>query len=1847
MQIHPSNWDALLLQPHITQYRFTVNGSVMAADFIQGVPTIEKPMMLEPVIGRCCTGSLTIDIRQSDSGAIPKAASVAVDCRLSSYDKTIASDWIPQGRFIITQRSGYGDMVTLTCRDGMILAGKTYLDKKGISTWPASMSDVLTDIARIMGVEIDSRTQIQTGEEYMISTPEEDVLMSEILGKIAAVHGGNFIMTESGKLRLVPFPSTSEPVYDLKQEYKTYTPYSSGDNTISRIILKNAEGQQYTVGDDTGVWITGEFDTATQAMTDILSGGEYTLLGGTYYLPSGSISSGTAIITDEGLTVDSETGTASTVLNGLLGRKYTPYRLDGAYIDPCIELGDTFAIMYRGQVLRLIANTMTINCTTGYTCRVENGIMYDDEEEVVYTTPKERQQERTAARAARNTSRIAREEKRAQDAEDGITTTLEKLDGKIIASVTKEELGTTLKNYLEIDDLSSEMGSVFTNGDTTLAATITTLINTLNGEQFSEAHISADVITLDGYVTVDDISAGKTYTGSLSVTGTLGADTVGAGTVQAQTLQLAADNEGNWDTYTPLLVKINGSSTGVWMLGTNATGTEFDITGIGGITNAEIIDGHTLKLTKADASVINFRKATALHTSTVSADGQQKNAGWNSGTYTVIATQTNVVTATGQSETNEVGRTSTTLKTIAVEGTPTQGTVMKKNMNAVLKVLYDNGDPESDGTDTGMNPQTVGIDATPVYNYGWGEARKAVKWPTAGITNAYMDVEVPSATVDGTPEKKRFHVRSTQNDAYITIEGPNDTWTDYAHVEHNQYNLGRGSVNVTVGQNGDITYTPPTGEQSTHSVQNCGTYNVPIKAMGDNDDSDSTTISFDPEAAWSDGYTTGVSSGSSSGYTDGQNNTLVVKGTWSNGSITFSTNAPNPVSGSSKTLQILSGSQVGSLNNAGTAIDFAVLEHVGTDNEVRTGATISAAINNKSLSVSGTHSGNGVYALSGTGNVRVGGVNIGLTGSGTLTATEAIRHGTSLVTIAAPTWTGSNGVTIGGQTGQNKYQYQLKTSGRVDADGNANEDVYYLNPTQAFTHGFNICYNSIGLSEVSKDLEPGTEITIYPKAKGTYDAAQATNITSKGITIKAKSAPSVSDRYYEGKNSVTLNDPTWSPYTGSGYPGSRTVTVKTSGRTNADGTAAAELQKDVALYLSQGDWSNNKKTVYLRTGNATNGTIYASTEVNAESIYSAGKYSVTVTGASIEANSVVYSGRTARGNMLVRLSNMDDDDPDIRLTGIILDPVYQSGLDGGNDYQTTADFEFDLTDGTDDEWSGYYEDVNVSMVYQQGVHDRTPATPSYYVKTSGGPAYFRYSTDNLDRIRGWLYARTEVTRLGVSGNYTQISFDGVTGYIRTDSLEYVTEPTSPTNFPGKTGWSSYADVGYHYHGKIKMDNVNLREDATTSSRIILKMPNGADVYGVFDPDTLPPDNMWNDIIYVKSEHDLYLGYVDWNYVNNAQTEMNIVVNWIQHSTYMQAYNVTVRTAAGDSVTKASTYTDNYAGLAVTPGADPSAYLTADAQGNYATYTSSSLSGSINQKINLTATYTESNGTTISETVTLEVAAAPESSVEYVYIYASGNNNYIHLRKSPSTSAADVGLLKCNTKVQLLSYSNGWAHVYYLGYDGYVQCTNGIGSNFVYRVKKNNNVVTNEWHQAPGGGGSGSETGDEDYPYYGTTKSVTVVYANGSGNTVATTVASNVKVKCKRNPAKITDGDTRIAVKTSNGTLGYITARSFVEWKETTPVNLDHATNAWYNGQYYTGLGQFSLSVVYEDGTRTITCKPTTSVSQWSSIQQKALATNDAGVSRAYFSGASMPNSIEVKLVYASTGVVVITANNTY
>lgn len=101
-----------------------------------------------------------------------------------------------------------------------------------------------------------------------------------------------------------------------------------------------------------------------------------------------------------------------------------------------------------------------------------------------------------------------------------------------------------------------------------------------------------------------------------------------------------------------------------------------------------------------------------------------------------------------------------------------------------------------------------------------------------------------------------------------------------------------------------------------------------------------------------------------------------------------------------------------------------------------------------------------------------------------------------------------------------------------------------------------------------------------------------------------------------GKNSVTLNAPTWSAWTSSGYPTSRTVSVTTSGR-------PTQLTQSVGIYLTGGSsFSSNKTTVYMRAG-STSGTIYAAKEVDASSVYTDGANSVINAGGAISQNTNV------------------------------------------------------------------------------------------------------------------------------------------------------------------------------------------------------------------------------------------------------------------------------------------------------------------------------------------------------------------------------------------------------------------------------------------------------------------------------------------------------------------------------------------------------------------------------------------------------------------------------------------------
>lgn len=352
MRISPTNWDVLFADTHTAEYRLVINGVSYYSENMQSVPVITKPLLEKPTIGRVCSATLTVAIRPIENVTIPKAARVLAYSRLVSKDGETSTDWVLIGKFNVSSRSG-AKIINLNCRDDMILAGQTYLDKSSLTGWPVQQSIVVNDIARIMGVELDDRTIIHTGTNYRASTPDTDALISEVLGFIAVCNGGNWIITDEGKLRLIPFASpsaTSQQALDTSHGGYTETGI---DTIVSRVTLTDREDETYTAGNDTGYEITAYSPYANQAVADDL-------------------------------------------LTALAGVIYRPYRIDLARINPLLELGDTIsATDSDGNTFNVILNSVTVSCNIGYVATLESAAEDNAEEEIPYQTAQELQSARS------------------------------------------------------------------------------------------------------------------------------------------------------------------------------------------------------------------------------------------------------------------------------------------------------------------------------------------------------------------------------------------------------------------------------------------------------------------------------------------------------------------------------------------------------------------------------------------------------------------------------------------------------------------------------------------------------------------------------------------------------------------------------------------------------------------------------------------------------------------------------------------------------------------------------------------------------------------------------------------------------------------------------------------------------------------------------------------------------------------------------------------------------------------------------------------------------------------------------------------------------------------------------------------------------------------------------------------------------------------------------------------------------------------------------------------------------------------------------------------------------------
>lgn len=344
MQTVPSNWNDVFQIDHKTEFKAVINGVTYTYGSIKSAQ-ITKTMMDKLTIGQATSAMLDMVFRPQ--GTIPNAAKIECYVRLTNYEPTtivtdelsniiktddgyvlasaysVVTDWIPFGTFYIdTRETAANGLMTITAYDRMLAAEQSFPSSAGSMT----MSAAVAYIADALGVEADSRNQIAP---YSIDSPVGLYTMREALCGIAVASGGNFVITENNKLRLIRIASpgsvdnTRVAALDILSDTKT----------IGKVTLYPDSETQYTSG-TLGYEIQADCIYATQEICDY-------------------------------------------VKNLLNGVTYLPYSAGAAILDPAIELGDSVKPNGNASILASAVFTVGVSMRAGIEAPIDAEVNHE------------------------------------------------------------------------------------------------------------------------------------------------------------------------------------------------------------------------------------------------------------------------------------------------------------------------------------------------------------------------------------------------------------------------------------------------------------------------------------------------------------------------------------------------------------------------------------------------------------------------------------------------------------------------------------------------------------------------------------------------------------------------------------------------------------------------------------------------------------------------------------------------------------------------------------------------------------------------------------------------------------------------------------------------------------------------------------------------------------------------------------------------------------------------------------------------------------------------------------------------------------------------------------------------------------------------------------------------------------------------------------------------------------------------------------------------------------------------------------------------------------------------------
>lgn len=211
MQPTSETYKALLAAGAPKEYRaliYRTSSSYNIYNNTKIVSATTRSAMLDSklTIGNCIAKELHLVLRNiSGMPTIPRMAQIRMQFRLN--DGATQSEWLPKGTFWIdTRDESYGGVLAIDAFDPMLKAEQSFTRPGEQGQWPRSDITIVNLIASRIGVTVDARTTAIITNNYQIPYPgygDGAYTCRELLGYIGTMYGGNWIITDENKLRLI------------------------------------------------------------------------------------------------------------------------------------------------------------------------------------------------------------------------------------------------------------------------------------------------------------------------------------------------------------------------------------------------------------------------------------------------------------------------------------------------------------------------------------------------------------------------------------------------------------------------------------------------------------------------------------------------------------------------------------------------------------------------------------------------------------------------------------------------------------------------------------------------------------------------------------------------------------------------------------------------------------------------------------------------------------------------------------------------------------------------------------------------------------------------------------------------------------------------------------------------------------------------------------------------------------------------------------------------------------------------------------------------------------------------------------------------------------------------------------------------------------------------------------------------------------------------------------------------------------------------------------------------------------------------------------------------------------